>query len=630
MKKVDFTQFGPNGPVGSAAAATIKQWWKVPKKDLYQAVNAISKTIVDKDSPRQTQLHISARLYGNVSMLGLNGLSYTKVADVKNSMRDRVSYNVVQSVVDTKVARMAKNKPTPMYLTSGADYKTMRKAKRLDKWTSGVFYENKAYEMGPMALRDSEVKGTGVIHIYEQDERIKWERVLEDELYTDVVDSVYGEPRQLHRIKSVDRDVLIDMFPEHKDKLIEVQSASSELKGVYESVSDLINVHESWHLRSGKKAKDGMHAITIENCTLLAERYDKDFYPFVFIHSNKRLLGFWGQGTAERLQSIQLEINKILWTIQRSMFLHGTYRVWIKTGSKLPKEHVNNEIGAILVSDEKPEYLSSSFIPQEYFAHLQTLKNSAFEQEGVSQLNANAQKPAGLDSGKALRTYDDLGSDRLIVLGQNYEQLYMDCARLSISIAKDIYDRKGHYEVKFPGSRFIESIDWADINLEEDEYVMKIFPISSLPQDPAGRLQTITEYLQAGFLTPRQARRLLTFPDLESEDSLSSAREEYLHQVLDKIVDDGDYTVPEPEDDLVLANELVLTYYAQGKCLNLEEERLEMLRRFRDQVNILQAKAVTPPTGAGPQPGGTQMPQANPQPTPTSPLVPNVNGPVAA
>jgi len=630
MKSIDYTNFGPNGPVGSAAAATLKRWWLEPKKTMFESVNAISKTIVDKDSPRQTQIHINSRLYGNVNLLGLNGLSYTKVGDVKNAMRDRVSYNVVQSVVDTKVARMAKNKPAPMFLTSGADYKTMRKAKKLDKWCSGVFYENEAYKLGPEILRDAEINGTGIIHIFEQDERIKWERVLEMELYTDTIDSIYGKPTQMHRIKSVDRDVLIAMFPEHKDMILTVSSASSELKGVYESVADLINVHEAWHLKSGKKAKDGIHAITIENCTLFTEKYEHNFFPFVFVHSSKRLLGFWGQGAAERLQSIQLEINKILWVIQRSMHLHGTYRVWIKTGSKLPKEHINNDIGAVLVSDEMPQYLSSSFIPQEYFSHLQTLKNSAFEQEGVSQLNANAQKPAGLDSGKALRTYDDLGSDRLVVLGQNYETMFMDCAKLSISVAKDIHERTGHYEVKFSGARFIESIDWTDIDLEEDEYVMKIFPISSLPQDPAGRLQTITEYLQAGFLTPKQARRLLTFPDLEAEDNLANSREEWLHQIFDKMVDEGEYSPPEPEMDLASGNEIALTYYAQGKCLNLEEERLEMLRRWRDQALILQAKAIQPQAGAaGPMPqGGT--PQANPQPTPTSPMIPNVNGPVAA
>ena len=190
---------------------------------------------------------------------------------------------------------------------------------------------------------------------------------------------------------------------------------------MYVNVADLITVTESWRLPSGPDAKDGMHCISLENDVLFEEKWEKNYFPFVFIKSSARLFGFWGQSAVERLQSIQLEINKILWVIQRSMHLHGTYRVWIKTGSKLPKEHINNDIGAVLVSDEMPQYLSSSFIPQEYFNHLQTLKNQAYEQEGVSQLSAASKKPAGLDSGKALREYNDIESDRFTILGQAYE-----------------------------------------------------------------------------------------------------------------------------------------------------------------------------------------------------------------
>lgn len=623
MRKVDFTQFGKTPP--SELAAFNRQWWKVDKVDLYQSVNAIIATISSHDSGRQTQLNISSRLYGNVSMMGLNGLSFQKLADVKNSMRDRVSYNLVQSVVDSKVARMSKNKPKPLFLTSGADYKTMRKAKKLDKWCEGVFYENEAYKLGPQVLRDAEIWGDGIIHIFEQNSRVKWERVLESELLVDVIEGIYGKPRQMHRVKSIDRGMVADMFPEAKKSIEVCSSASASLKGTYENIADMINVAESWHLPSGPDAKDGLHTITIENCTLLAERYDKEFFPFIFIRSNSKLYGFWGQGAAERLQSIQLEINKILYVIQRSMHIYGSYRVFIKNGSKVSKEAINNDIGTIITGDEPPQYLSAPFIPQEYFVHLKTLKDSGYEQEGISQLAAAAQKPIGIDSAVGLREYNDIGSDRMTVLGQNYENLFMDLAKLSISVAKDIADREGSYEVSFPGSKFLEKIDWKDIDLEDDEYTMKIFPISSLPQDPAGRLQTVTEYLQAGFLTPQQARRLLTFPDLEAENSLYNAGEEWIHKILDGIVDEGEYTVPEPELNLSLANELALSYYSQGKCLDLEEDRLEMLRRFRDQVGILQQKAITP---QAPPVGGA--PQANPLPTPTSQLIPNVNGGSAA
>jgi hypothetical protein len=617
---MDYSQFSGFAGTAPNIVANNKRWWLSKKSDLAGAITATCKTIQEADSPRQTQYQIDTRLYSNVNMLGLNGLSFTKVSSIASSIKDRVTYNVCQSVIDTIVAKMAKNRPKPLFLTSGGDYKLVRKAKKLSKFCDGIFYENDAYKWGPEILRDACIYGDGIVHIFEQNGRVKWERVVATELIVDTIESMYGDARQMHRIKAVDRGVILDSFP-NKKKIIEVaNSTSGDLTGMYVNTADLVTIRESWHLRSGPDAKDGLHVISLENGELFVEEWDKDYFPFVFIKSSKRPFGFWAQGTVERLQSMQLEINKILWVIQRSMHLHGTYRVWLKTGSKLPKEHVNNDIGAVLVSDEMPQYLSSSFIPAEYFQHLTTLKEQAYNQEGISQLSAVAKKPAGLDSGKALREYNDIESDRFTVLGQHYEDFFMDCAKLSIAVAKEIHEEKGEYKVQAPGKKFTETIDWADIDLEEDEYIMKCFPVSSLPDDPAGRLQTIQEYMQAGILSIRQGRRLLDFPDLEAEETLDTAREEYLHTILEKIVDEGDYTVPEPEDDLQLANELVLEYYAVGKNQGLEDDRLELLRRFRDQVNVLVMKATPPPPPAAP---AGNPPQAVPAAPPVSAMLPN-------
>jgi len=628
---LDYTNFGAFGAVPSTSSISNK-WWNAKNKDLASAVVGVCKTISEGDSPRQTQYQISSRLYGNTNMLGLTGLSFTKISAVASSIKDRVTYNVCQSVIDTIVAKMSKNKPKPLFLTSGGDYRLINKAKKLSKFCDGIFYENDAYKLGTDILRDAEVFGDGILHIFPQHGRVKWERVVATELTVDTIESMYGEPRQIHRTKAVDRGVMRDLFPDKKKAIDVANSTSGDLTGMYVNVADLITVVESWHLPSGPDAEDGIHCITLENDTLFTEKYTKSYFPFVIIKSSKRLFGFWGQGAVERLQSIQLEINKILWVIQRSMHLHGTYRVWMKTGSKLPKEHINNDIGAVLVSDEMPQYLSSSFIPQEYFNHLTTLKTQAYEQEGVSQLSATSKKPAGLDSGKALREYSDIESDRFTVLGHAYENLFMDAARLSLSVAKEIYEDVGEYKVQVPGKKFTQTIDWKDIDLEEDEYVMKIFPVSSLPDEPAGRLQTIQEYMQAGILTLRQGRRLLDFPDLESEETLDNAREEYLHTVLEQIVEEGIYTVPEPQDDLALASELALEYYALGKNQGLEEDKLELLRRFMDQVNILVQKATPPPPpqvapGSSPMgaPGGNG-PQAVPTAPPVSQLLPNAPG----
>ncbi len=218
-----------------------------------------------------------------------------------------------------------------------------------------------------------------------------------------------------------------------------------------------------------------------------------------------------------------------------------------------------------------------------------------------------------------------------MTVGQAYEQFHLDLARLSVDCAKDIFEDDKKLQVKVPGAKFIQTIDWKDVNLEDDEYVMKMFPVSSLPNEPAGRLQTIQEYAQAGYISPRAAKKLLDFPDIEQVDDLATAAEDYLNEIMDKIVDgDGGedtFTPPEPYDDLGLARELALQYYAQGKCNGLEEQKLDLLRKFMDQLDVLEQKAasaMTPPPGSAP--GGAGAPQANPTPTPTSDLLPNAPG----
>lgn len=622
MQKIDFTKFSPQGPIDDKSPID-KRWWLLSPNDLPDGIFRLVGFLSQNDSRRQTQYQLSTRLYGNVSLMGVNGLSTNRQANNQPAVKERVTYNVVQSVIDTVAAKMSKNKPKPLFLTSGGDWRLQRRAQKLTKFADGIFYENRADQMTIESFRNAAVLGDGLIQVLEENKRVKWEHAPAEELYVDPVEAYYGEPRQMHRVKLVDRQVLCELFPSKKQKIKEANCASTGLTGDLENVSDQVVVAESWHLPSGPDANDGLHVITIETAELFREKWTKAYFPFAKMCWSKRMRGFWGQGSAERLQSIQLEINKLLWVIQRSMHLAGSFKVLVENGSKIVKEHLNSDIGAIITySGTPPQYITPPIVPMEYYNHLQNLKAMAFETEGVSMLSAAAQKPAGLNSGKALREYNDIESDRFQVIGQAYEQFRMDLAKLSIGVAKDIYAREKSYSVQVPDKRFIETIDWKDVDLDEDDFYMKVFPISSLPSDPAGRLQTVQEYAQAGYFSPRTARRLLNIPDTDQIEELQDAMENYLHKILEKVVEDGEYTPPEPTDDLGLAKELALEYIAQGKLNNLEEEKLDLLRTFNEQVDLLMQKAsaaAQPPPQAAPA-------QAAPMPQPQSDLIQNVPG----
>jgi len=384
-------------------------------------------------------------------------------------------------------------------------------------------------------------------------------------------------------------------------------------------------VRESWHLPSGPGADDGKHCITIDGAVLgEMEPWPHQWFPFARCQWSPRLYGYWGQGLAEQLQNIQLEINKLLWVIQRSFHLAGSFKVFIENGSKVVKEHLNNDVGSIInYTGTPPQYVVPPIVSQEIFAHLQNLINKGYEQAGISQLAASSLKPEGLNSGRAIREYNDIQTDRFHTVAKSYENMFMDVARLSIEVVKMIAAEKEGYKVRVPGRKAVQDIEWNDIKLSDEDYVMQCYPVSSLPNDPAGRLQTIQEYAQAGFLSPRQARRLLDFPDLDQVESLANAEEDYLTGVFDRIVDDGDYTSPDPLDDLQLSKQLCLEYYAKGKANNLREDRLELLRRYLAQINEIE-QAMMPPAPPMPMPGAEGMPLAPPMPMAPSDLVPNV------
>lgn len=631
MSKIDYTTIGPNNPNSPTQNPHAARWWAAPKGERAQAVVATVKAIAEYDSRRQTQYQTSARLYGNANLVGISGISFAKVQATQNAKTDRLTYNVCQSVVDTITAKVGKNKPRPMFLTSGGDYKLQRKAKKLDKFVEGIFYENSISNLGPIIFRDGCIFGDGFVHVFAKDGRVKYERVLASELYIDWVDGFYGTPRQTHRVKNVDRQVLMDAFPGKRELIATANSATAIENGVPQNVADQVAVVESWHLKSGINAKDGLHTINIAEGNLFEEPWDKDYFPFARFGWCPRVFGPWAQGLVEQVQNIQLEINKILWVIQRSFHLAGSFKILLENGSKIVKEHLNNDIGAIVsYSGTPPQYVVPQIVATEMYSHLTTLKNSAFEQAGISQLSAAAQKPAGLNSGKALREYNDIESDRFMTVGRAYEDFFMQLTRITVDTAKEIFEHDKSLEVKVPGAKFIQTIDWKDVDLEDDEYVMKIFPVSSLPNEPAGRLQTIQEYIQAGFINQRTGRKLLDFPDLEQVEDLANSAEEYLNEILEKIIDDGEFTPPEPYDDLGLARELALQYYSQGKCNGLEEDKLQLLRDFMDQLDVLEQKAAQalapPPGAAGP---GQGAPQAVPQPSPVSDLLPNAPGAAA-
>lgn len=574
-------------------------WWKEKKKDVHQSVFQYLQFLNQNQAYRQNANLRNMRLYGNFDLAGVQAYSYMRTETSYNA-QNRVTLNVIQSMVDTVVSKMTKNKPKPTFLTDGGDFSAQNKAKKLTKFSEGQFHSTSFYEQAAKAFQDSCIFGTGAVKIYRTGNEIKTERVFIDEIKVDDSESLYGDPRQMHQAKFIHRDVLKDMFPEHRGAIETVGAQGYQFDSLQHGQNqDMVMVIESWHLPSGKNADDGKRAITIENQTLLLEDYNKDYFPFIFWRWGERPLGFFGQGISEQLTGIQIEINKILRTIQVSMHLVSIPKIFLEKGSKVVGAHLNNKIGGII---EYAGKLSTEgklgSIPSELFSQLDRLYQRAFEIIGISQLSAQSTKPAGLDSGKALREFNDIESERFMSVGIRYEKAFIDASKIMIDIARDIAKDTDNFSIKVKGSKFLETIDWKDVDLSEDKYQMHVFPTSSLSSTPAGKLQDVQELMQAGLIGPEQGLKLLDFPDLEQFMDMQNAAAHDIDRVIEKLMEKGEYETPEPYQNLEMGIRQMQQAYLLFRSQNADEERLELLRRWIADAEALirQAQeALAPP-----------------------------------
>lgn len=610
--------------------AEIAEWWPEDLSDDKRALAlcGTASYLKTQQTYRMRQLAVDVRMYAGLSVYSYAGSNVSKMDQTKTLPEDRPTFNLISACTDTVVARLSQAKPTPVFLTDGADYKQRHLAQQLNQFILGEFYQVKAYEKGPQCLRDGCVMGTGALKVYEdENKRVAVDRVMVTDLFVDMNDAINGEPRQLYQLKLMDRAVLISRNPKSAKLIAAADNAYPDNSpDTGRTIADQVMVVEGWKLRSGPDAKDGRHTIACVNGLIADEVYEKDDFPFVFYRYTNPFLGFFGQGIATRLFGTQLTLNRILYTIARAITLVGVPRVFQEQNSKVVTAHNNNEIGVIIkYSGVKPSYEVAPCNAPELYNERDKLIQYGFQQEGISVMQASSAKPAGLDSGEAQRVYDDISTDRMYSQAKGYSDIYIGLAYKITDVAMDIAKRDGCYQTVYPNKDGTKEIDLPAMKFLKDPFVIQCFDESSLPRDPAGRTATVIEWVQSGMITLKEGRRLMRAPmDLEQNERLSNASEERIFKYLDAIVEDGKWNPPDAFMDLDLAQELVVQYYNLYVAAKLEEKKAQMLRDFFTVVQTLKAQAMPPQ-----MPQGTQAP-ANPLPTPTSNLLPNTNAAMPA
>lgn len=566
-------------------------WWKKSKEETYKKMFSNYDQLRARQSFTRDLDYRNLRLYGQHKLLGMRLSGPQEPQEMP-----RLSINLIQQCVDTAQSRVAKNKPKPRFLTENGNYTLRRRGEKLSKFLQGIYYDCKGYEIGQNAFSMGGVFGTGCVKIFRDNKKVKIEKVFTPEITVDEDEAMYGDPKTLYQVKFLNKYVLADMFPKHKRAILSCPSAVNEEDDFLLSPtdSDLVKVIEGWKIT---KDRLGYHAICIKNATLLEEDWNKSKLPFQFFKFRPRLLGFWGQGIGEINAGIQLELNKTLRTIQLAMHLGSVPKIFIESTSKVVSAHINNEVGGLIkYTGTKPSYEQLMAVPPELFQQVKNLYTAGFQQIGLSELSAVGQKPADLDSGKALREFNDIENERFSIIAQSYEQFHVNIWQHILELCEEISEEDKSFSIVALDQYGLETIKFNDIKLKQNEAILQVFPTNLLASTPAGKLDDVVTMMNQGLLEKEDAYDLLDFPDIQKTFKRKNAKLLNIYRIVEEIVDNAKYIPPSPMQDLQYGIKIMQEEYLYYMNEGLEPDKLELFTRWINDAAGMLAMVMTPPT----------------------------------
>ncbi len=599
------------------------RWWN--KKHPHETVWENYKRVGTQTSGRRAQDLYFACLYDD-SELATAALGGGSIGEFTPQT---LACNIVRRQVDTYTSKIVKNRPVPMGLTTGGNYSQQRRAKAISKFFEGVLDNVNYWPTRAVRVRDNAIWGSGFALNYRVGRKMVHDRAYPWEFRVDPRDAHYGKPRTLYLGRYVDKLVLAERFPEHEEEIF--QSDATAEDGSWSMVSDegcnLALTVEAWHLPSGEGADDGCHAICVSNATLAIGDYSREYFPISKSDYSAPLMGWWGEGMVKQLAGLQYEVNAIGMRLQERHYLMGTY-VAREANSDLEWESVDNGTMTELVyTGVAPQFMTPPAAHGDLFNWFQMLRTQMpGEITGQSGLSTRSEKPPGLDSGKAVRTYHDIDTENLTTQGRNDEDDVINTCWQMFDLAEEIYSEqsvpKPHKALPAKGSKaaeakakadkpfsvrieqrkygksVLETISYKDVRLDKEEFTLRVFPTSFLSSTPEDRFSQVQEMIKAGFLSEDEAMALLDFPDVERVLTLRGAARRNIERILERILDcDGDprrfYVYPEPAMNLELCQVLGVLTYLDAMLDGAPEENLKLVLQFSldAKAEIAKAKA---------------------------------------
>ena len=564
-------------------------WELANEEDAHAAFTRWADHVRDRPAAvdRRKRNLLYASLYNNLPLLGFGVNSYTR--NIPN--QGRIALNATQNAIDSLTSKICKNRPRPMFTTVEGDYELREQAENADKYVDGKFMEMGYYEtIYPGKVLDACIYGLGVTKTHEVDGEAVIERTFPFELIYDDREAMYGEPVRMGQRKWYDCQTAFDLWRKEGKGKAEVKwnreledAIDSRAQGEHDGddfdrdeSSEQVCIYQGWRTKTAKRP--GKMITCLRGKTLDFVDFN-DKLPFEFLRLEVQSMGFYGIGIAERVATIQSEINRLVRDIQMGMHLMAKPHWMVESSSNVNTASLNNDIATIIKysGSVPPHVYTPQSMSGEVFQHLQYLVRTLYEITGISQLSAQSQKPAGLSSAVALRTYLNVETERFGNFLRKAEASASGDAKKYARVTGGL--KKPPKAVFIPSSSYRDSemITWGKLDL--DTVRCQVYPTSKLPDTPAGKREYALEMAQYTKVTTDDIFEMLEWTDTEAFAKERLAGKKNVRRDIAKMRR-GENVKRDAIGDHAMAYSMLLDAYEEAKHDGLPPKRLDVMREY--------------------------------------------------
>ncbi len=499
-----------------------------------------------------------------------------------------LTLNVSASCVETVTSKVAKTKPKVTFLTKGASKERIEVATKIDKWILKIFKQGSLWKLSSQGFKSACVTGLGIIKVVIKENKVKFHKIPVFDFFTE--NGLIGntETTEAGEMKNLSYHEILELFPEKEEELTENYNKNQTIK-VYEIY------------------KEHYKQVITTDKVLLSEKSWPYPVPYKFLRFETSDQGVVSVGICKKLNALHNSITYILSKTFTSIKNFAVPRIFLRSGSNPTVKDIANVVGQIIeVQSEEgsiPQFSTPKPMDNQVLEILIMLWQKSFEIIGVSELSAGGKIPRGLEkaSGAALRSYQQVESERFQIIRSDYESFFIDITKLIIKLVDD--------------SMLPNGVSRKDImELKEDA---TIWTSSLLPETPSGKLAMVTDMFNTGLIQGSMAIDLLQSPDLASYAKSETSRMRAVDITIDRALDKGQVPVFFPALGLELSLDRARKKFAmllidepdeKKKLDNLASFVNDLTEKSKEQTKIreaLEANTGGAGAGAGGAPGGT-------------------------